>query len=516
MFKRYFIFLAFFPGILHAQSSNETLVRDFNSLYEKYFNKAKCNVHTSIRPLLSSEVEPYRDSVKEQYQLRWLTKHDTGKVAQNDIGVDPILMAIPAYDLDGGKTVLELAGGIHTFGKYKRKLAWNFNFLSGKSTFANYIDSSAKYYHLIPEIGRAYGTSPNYNYQYYSGYVSYSPSKVFNFQVGKDKHFWGDGYRSLFLSDVSNSYPFAKITANVWHLKYAVLYAIHKDITSNTGLKNDDATKFGVFHYLDWNISKMINVGLFESVVWQGNDTTRNRNYDVNYLNPVLFFRPVEYSLGSADNSLIGGAFKIKASDRQQIYGQLIVDEFYLKEIVKFSGWWANKQGIQLGFKDFDLFTLKNLNFQMELNAVRPYTYSHGSVQQNYGHYGQPLAHPLGANFREAIGIINYRYKNWLVELKGTTATYGADSLNGKSWGHDIFESYIDRDHDKKNYTTQGIKTYVKTAGVRVAYLIDHAMNAELELGWMTRSESSSIFSLNTSIVFFGIKTGIWNSYRDY
>lgn len=516
MFARKLFFFLFLPGIVFAQSSNETLVRDFSSVYDTYFNKLGSTVHTSIRPLLSSELEMYRDSVKHQYQLPWLTKRDTGKISQSSINISPLLMAIPAFDLEGGKTLFELAGGVQTSGKFKKNLAWNFNFLSGRSTFPNYIDTSGKYAHLIPEIGRAYGNSTSYTYQYYSGYLSYSPSKVFNIQVGKDKHFWGDGYRSLFLSDVSNSFPFAKITANVWHIKYSVLYAMHKDVTANSGFKSDDKNKFGVFHYLDWNISKRINVGLFESVVWQGNDTTRNRGYDVNYLNPVLFFRPIEYSMGSADNALIGAAFKIKASDKQQIYGQVIIDEFLLKEILKLSGWWANKQGIQLGFKSFDLFKLKNLNFQLEVNAVRPYTYSHSSVQQNYGHYGQSLAHPLGANFREAIGIINYRYKNWLLELKATTATYGADSLNGKSWGNNIFKSNLIRAEDYDNFTTQGIKTFVKTTGVRVAYLVDHSMNLELELGWMMRSKTSSIYNLNTSFVFLGIKTGIWNRYRDY
>jgi hypothetical protein len=28
------------------------------------------------------------------------------------------------------------------------------------------------------------------------------------FHIGKGKHFWGHGYRSLFLSDNSNAYPY--------------------------------------------------------------------------------------------------------------------------------------------------------------------------------------------------------------------------------------------------------------------------------------------------------------------
>ena len=85
--------------------------------------------------------------------------------------------------------------------------------------------------------------------------------------------------------------------------------------------------------------------------------------------------------------------------------------------------------------------------------------------------------------------------------------------MNGKNLGHNIFETYLGIDnktsvnyHPYDNYTTQGIKTHVQTAGVRVAYLMDRSMNLELELGWMMRSETSSIYTLNTSLVFIPLR----------
>jgi hypothetical protein len=193
---------------------------------------------------------------------------------------------------------------------------------------------------------------------------------------------------------------------------------------------------------------------LFESIIWQGTDPNRVRSFDVNYLNPVIFFRPTEYALGSSDNALVGGAFKIKvgAKQKQQFYGQLILDEFLLKEVLAIFkklvkprdptiqyGWWANKQGVQLGFKSFDLFTLANLSIQTEINAVRPYTYTHGSVQQNYAHFNQALAHPLGANFVESVTFMNYQFKKWLFETQFVYAIYGKDE-NGINYFKDIFK----------------------------------------------------------------------------
>ena len=71
------------------------------------------------------------------------------------------------------------------------------------------------------------------------------------------------------------------------------------------------------------------------------------------------------------------------------------------------------KTGFQLGYKAFDFFYIPRLTMQMEYNFVRPYTYAHHNPQQNYGHYNQPLAHPLGANFSELLLMTNYKWKRF-------------------------------------------------------------------------------------------------------
>ena len=58
-----------------------------------------------------------------------------------------------------------------------------------------------------------------------NGHVSYQTSKHFNFQFGHGKHFIGDGYRSMLLSDNSFNYPYLKITTDVWKVSYVNLYS---------------------------------------------------------------------------------------------------------------------------------------------------------------------------------------------------------------------------------------------------------------------------------------------------
>ena len=73
----------------------------------------------------------------------------------------------------------------------------------------------------------------------------------------------------------------------------------------------------------------------------------------------------------------------------------------------------------------YDVLKLENLTIQSEFNLVRPYTYAHHNPVQNYAHYNQPLAHPLGANFSEKLLIVNYRKNRWTARLQLMMVKYG-------------------------------------------------------------------------------------------
>lgn len=469
-------------------------------------------LHSSIKPFLNSELLKNDTLLIDRY-IPSIPKITSTK--KTFIEIKSLLFSQPGFDLNKKKTTLELYTGASINLSLSTKTSVNFNTLFGNSNFVNYTTSFIKQAGIIPGNGIAYSSKLGYSYQNYSGYLSYSPSKIFNFQIGKDKHFFGDGYRSLFLSDVSQNYPFAKISTTVWKIKYVNLFTAFKDITAPSHLSADFKNKFGTFHYLSWNATKRINLNFFESIIWQGNDTNRSRGYDFNYLNPVIFYRPVEYSLGSSDNALLGFGFKIKAFKKQQFYGQLILDEFLLKQVLARNGWWANKQGFQLGFKSLDFFKVPHLVFQTELNYVRPYTYSHGSVQQNYGHFNQPLAHPLGANFVESVTFLTYHKNKWTYEFKGIAAVYGSDTAGFDS-GKDIFKSYALHPKEYGNKTTQGLKTTLLIGDLRIAYLLIPTWHLKLEAGFSERIEKSSKQTLSNPFIYIGIRTLLGNFYTDY
>jgi len=199
-----------------------------------------------------------------------------------------------------------------------------------------------------------------------------------------------------------------------------------------------------------------------------------------------------------------------------KVYAQGVADEFYLKEIRARKGWWANKQGWQLGAKYINAFKVKGLTLQAEYNEVRPYTYSHGSVQQNYSHYGEALAHPFGANFKEILGFVSYRGKRWMLSMQALSAVIGMDTLNA-NLGQDIFLSYTTRPYDYGHKTTQGNKRRLMQSDIRFTYYVMPKLNLRLELGYIQRSIRDDLgYELQSPYIYLGIKTSIHQFYRDF
>jgi len=495
-----------------------------------YWNISKPNTtfHSSFKPYLSSTFSNATDSVvpfKFYAFKNFFLSKTVNEKPQNtnwvNLQIQPILDFEAGYDALSQRPVVSSLGGVHIKTNINNDFTFAATIYGGKSSFPFFIDTSISKQRIIPESGQAYGSNAKgYSFFDYTGYVSYSPknNKIFNFQAGRDKHFIGDGYRSVLLSDYAAAMPYFRINTNIWRFQYNVWYAIMNDVSTANGRQKSFNNKYATFHYLSYNVSKNFNIGLFENIVWRGSDTNQARTFDVNYLNPIIFFRPQEYSVGSPDNSFIGLNLNATVFKKIKLYGQLGLDEFLLKEIKAGKGWWGNKQAWQLGAKYINAFGVKGLKLQVEYNEVRPYTYTHGLVDQNYSHYGQPLAHPLGANFREFLGFINYRKNKSELSIQGMCAILGKDSASATSnVGQNIFLSYNTRTSEYGNYTTQGIKTTLLQSQIKYTWYIIPDMNMRLELGYIQRSEKNTKgYALQNPYIYVGFKTSFWNVYRDF
>ena len=341
------------------------------------------------------------------------------------------------------------------------------------------------------------------------GYVTISPVKQINVQLGQDKNFIGNGYRSLILSDFSTPYPFLKINTKAHKFNYQNLFSQHIDYDANFPNKK----KYSAFHHLSVNLGKNLNIGLFENIIFDRNDSLEKGNYELSYLNPIIFYRAVEHGLRSTDNAILGMDWKWNFKKRFSFYGQFLLDEFIKDELVNRSQSWVNKWAYQTGLKYINAFNVSNLDLQVELNQVRPYFYQHRSISQNWIHYGQSLAHPLGSNLREFIAILRYQP----IHKLNINATYsysiqGLDSnITGTNFGGNYLRDYNNRQTESYHMPVpmfSGIKNIISAFSLDAHYMIYH--NLFLDAGLFIRKENNPTINERLNMIFrFGLRMNL-------
>ena len=90
-------------------------------------------------------------------------------------------------------------------------------------------------------------------------------------------------------------------------------------------------------HRLGVNITKSFELGVFETII--------SEEANINYFNPIVFYRAIEQQEGSPDNSLLGIDFNYSHKGKFQFYGQFILDEFVIDALRNGEGDWRNKFG---------------------------------------------------------------------------------------------------------------------------------------------------------------------------
>lgn len=387
--------------------------------------------------------------------------------------------------------------------------------------FATYLDQYITKIDFVPgqgydrnaSFGASGGRSKDWSYA--TAILSYSPSKKLNFTLGYDKTFIGDGYRSLLLSDFSANYPLFRITANLGHVQYMLMWAYLEDI----GLPKFDSQgsnrrKYAAFHYLDWNISKRVSLGFFNALIaGEADDYGNYHGFDANYVNPLFFSSSLGPSGLQPDKVLVGFTGKYKIFDKTAIYGQLLIDRFKSSNFFNSTNA-DNTNGMQIGLRGADLFGAKNLNYLFEYNTVKPYTYTSGQGITAYTQYSEPLGHPLGANFKEYLGILNYSIGRLDIMGQVNYAQYGLDP-QGANFGRNISLPYSP---STATTTTvgQGISTQLYFGEGTISLLINPKYNLHLEASALFRYEKNSIGSYNTQVISFGINSSFRNLYKDF
>jgi len=340
------------------------------------------------------------------------------------------------------------------------------------------------------------------------GYVSADLTKHVGARLGYGRHFIGDGERSLLLSDFSNNYPFLELNWRIWKFHYRNIFA---ELTAGPAGGPDGLLpkKYLAAHYLSINLGRRLTFGLFEAVVMN-----RENGFDLAYLNPVILYRTIEQSVGSPDNAVVGLTGRYRTPFRVEVYGQFVLDEFKFDRLFPADGaprgWWGNKFGYQIGARYADAFGIDQLDLFAERNLVRPYTYTHRALA-NYTHFAMPLAHPLGANFKENVVGLDYRPIPRLhLRARLFLITQG-EGTEDRVVGENINRSHSRREMENNNEVGQGIGYTNTLLTLRAGYELKP--NLWLEAEFLSRSKDSELEArdLETTIVNLGVR---WNVAR--
>lgn len=514
--KKYIFLACLLVGVsssLFSQQQNLLLNREFNLINNKAFNEFNANTHTAFQPIVQSQIR-VTDSLnwlsdsEKAYYLHFVNKSE-GKPKrffgwlnqsffhQNFMVVDTgnfYLTIDPVVNLEFGEDTEDKTAnkqkiytntrGALLKGNIGTKFSFQTAFYENQSFLPNYLDDYANATDVIPGQGRFKKfKKTGFDYAYSSAYISYSPSKHFNFQLGNDKHFIGDGYRSLLLSDVATNYPYLKATALFAHDKLQFT-KLHADLT-NLERRPEGSVPEALFmrksmsvHYLNWLATKWFNIGLFESTIWQTEDSTGTLPFNFLQLNPVPFVNTLSTGFNNKNHSIVGVNTKIKLPFKTVLYNQFVYDGNVTE----------NQVGIQAGLI---FYGIKNLTLQGEINTVSPETYTlKENNYQSYTHYNQPLAHPLGNNFNEMVGIVNYKYKRYFTQVKVNLAEY-------------------------VNYTNFEDAT-LTTLQAHLGFLINPKNNLSFLIGATNRTDKTDTFTTKTNYVYFSIQTSLRNLYTDF
>lgn len=464
--------------------------------------------HTAWKPVL------YIDSTYQKSNRSWLYRkffeehllqiQQPGFNIFADILVDEDLgytkRAVPTISTQSVKgksnTTYINTRGYNLSGNIGDKFYFQTDLFENQASFPGYVDSFIRTNGVVPLQSRFKKfQNRGFDFSYSSAKLIYAPNKHLLFNLGYGTNFIGDGYRSLLLSDYNTNYPYFRTSLNFGKLQYSVMWSQYivsgKSFTYALGYPR----KWGQTYLLDWKATKNLNVGIFNSVISSVENADHEREFGLTHFSPVIFLHASKSPSGIKNNDIYGLNLKYTVIPTVDVYAQFMLDNMG-------SLAWEKRYGYQVGIRAGNLLHVNGLNAQAEFNTVRPYSYAADTITTVYAHNNQPLAHPLGANFKEGIFIADYTYKKWWFRVEAMAARYGIDSSAGVDFGHDIYKPLYLHSKEDKISTDQGLLTKLYFGDVRIAYVLNQKTNLRIETGATVRNEKNK-FNKYTDVYFY-------------
>lgn len=218
--------------------------------------------------------------------------------------------------------------------------------------------------------------------------------------IGRQTRLWGSGIENrTYLSANAPVFATVDVGAKFSSFEYRFstggLLATYSD-SVKVGFNAVVPQKYTAMHRFSVR-PRWGEIGFWEGIVYS------KRNIDVEYLNPLSFFKSVEHSLRDRDNSLMGMDGTLRLGRGIELKGTFIFDDIVFGQVGKH--YWSNKYAWNLGAWYSPSIPL---DFGAEYSRVEPYTFSHFDSLNTYTNDGRLLGSDLQPNSEEYSFIMRY------------------------------------------------------------------------------------------------------------
>lgn len=509
---------------VRAQQNEVPLSRDFDIELERSASLLDARQFTGLKPVLESrtdlsDVLGYRvDTAKYFYDVTEKLFRDHLFIVDEDefhLTVDPLFQFETGNDFGDVTPYADTnryyfnTRGIWIKADFGKKLSFQTMLHETQALVPQYLYLDMVRDNVVSGQGRVKLTAVRrIDFGWSQASVGFAPVKWLNIQLGHGRHFVGHGYRSVLLSDHSVGSPYLQFSVRAWkdRLQYTtwhtkLQHGVRKEDRLPTGSSSE--SMFGWmrarFNHLAIQLGRA-ELGLFESTIFRNIDENGVMPFDALELNPVIGVNTLVHGFNGPYKNLVGVDAMVKVVDKVSVYGQFATDDPA-----------QQRYAWQAGLHVFDLVK-RDIHLQLEYNAAKPFMYMDDPVQLAYMHSGLPMAHPMGANFDEAVAILDIGFlERFRVQGKVNLATYHEDSLITDNHGIDL---------DKPDMLTApnvapAQERQLTYLDLNASYLINPVTNLRFVVGLWRRDVPGTADNFQSSYVYVSLRTGLFNRYYD-
>tara|TARA_Y100000589_G_scaffold331745_1_gene386732 strand:+ start:22113 stop:23429 length:1317 start_codon:yes stop_codon:yes gene_type:complete len=329
-----------------------------------------------------------------------------------------------------------------------------------------------------------------------NGYLSFSPSKSINFQLGHGRHFFGNGYRSLLLSDYAPDYAYlsGQYIMNDGKIMYRHVNGWMNTLDRIPYSSTPEALfkpKVSNFNMLSFHPNEQFQFSFFEGLIYKKYDRFQGViRPEIGFFIPIIG-KGLIMSDSSSTNLIYGVNLSYNPFNNLMFYNQLALQS-------------ENRIGAQIGVKWTNFLNMKNSFICLEYNRVASDLYAMDSSNyiQNYSHLSHELAHPLGSGFNEVLIKGLLEYKNYFLRFGGNYANVDYHSDIG--WANNIMNTLETLPNPESK-----VKLMIMSSSL--GYRFNKATRMELSLGFLYRKQDV----LSESYFTFTWRTFLKNNYFD-